>query len=402
MAESPNAARVAMWFVLDAWQSAGLAWRPVGMLRRCVAAAVVLALSAVPAAGALAQEPAGPYSDVDSEAYYYNAVSWLSGRGSFEGTDCGQGQFCPDRPLKRWEMAVWLIRGLGGTALTPATATRFGDVSDDDWWMPYVERMADLEITFGCDREPLRFCPDQPVTRAQMASFLTRALDLPPAEPAGFTDVDTGSVHRDDINRLAAAEITHGCREEPLQFCPQQPVTRAQMAAFIFRGGSWLSSPRPVESHTGPGPTPLVISNDTEWFLTEDNEFSRYIKEDIVDRYGDEHPWLRDTWNHTNSFNFLYLLDWYSPSVYFGTRGDGAGKMTYRVAATMAGNPDELHGNSRHIWVHEMAHVYTLSNRVVANRHQSVPAICTSLKSPRQPAGRSATLTSCTPKRPKP
>ncbi|MCE2527503.1 MAG: S-layer homology domain-containing protein [Actinomycetia bacterium] len=33
-------------------------------------------------------------------------------------------------------------------------------------------------ITAGCSREPVRFCPDQPVTRAQMAAFLTRALNL--------------------------------------------------------------------------------------------------------------------------------------------------------------------------------------------------------------------------------
>ena len=45
-------------------------------------------------------------------------------------------------------------------------------MNDDEWWMPYVERLADLQITVGCKRDSLRFCPDETVTRARMASFL--------------------------------------------------------------------------------------------------------------------------------------------------------------------------------------------------------------------------------------
>ena len=182
----------------------------------------------------LSESPA--YADVPEDAYYYDAVSVLAADGVFEGTDCGDGQFCPGDPLKRWQMAVWLIRALGETDLEPATQTRFGDVSDDDWWAPHVERMADLGITVGCSSWlPPKYCPDNNVNRGQMASFLTRALDLPPAEPAGFTDVNADNVHRGNINRLAAAGITLGCKSEPRQFCPHSSVTKAQMSAFIYR-----------------------------------------------------------------------------------------------------------------------------------------------------------------------
>jgi hypothetical protein len=83
--------------------------------------------------------------------------------------------------------------------------------------------------------EPLRFCPDEAVTRAEMASFLVRALDLPSAESAGFADVGAGGVHAAAIDALSAAGITRGCLSEPLRFCPDEAVTRAEMASFLVR-----------------------------------------------------------------------------------------------------------------------------------------------------------------------
>lgn len=97
----------------------------------------------------------------------------------------------------------------------------------------FADALLDAGITDGCDSEGPRFCPGDDVTRAQMAAFLVRSLDLPPTDEAPFTDV-AGSVHADDINALAASGITMGCTPE--RFCPNGTVTRAQMAAFIARG----------------------------------------------------------------------------------------------------------------------------------------------------------------------
>ena len=85
-------------------------------------------------------------------------------------------------------------------------------------------------ITGGCTAT--RFCPTSRVTRQQMASFLVRALDLPPTGTDFFTD-DNSSIHEGDINRMAAAGITGGCTATT--FCPHQSVTREQMAAFLKR-----------------------------------------------------------------------------------------------------------------------------------------------------------------------
>ena len=71
----------------------------------------------------------------------------------------------------------------------------FTDVDADGVHAASIDALFEAGLTVGCAREPLRFCGDRPVTRAQMATLLVRALDLPPARSAGFTDVDAdGSV----------------------------------------------------------------------------------------------------------------------------------------------------------------------------------------------------------------
>ena len=68
-----------------------------------------------------------------------------------------------------------------------------------------------------------------------MATFLARALDLPEATLDQFSD-DDGTTHEENINRLAKATITQGCNPpDNDRFCPDQMVTRAQMATFLFR-----------------------------------------------------------------------------------------------------------------------------------------------------------------------
>ena len=69
-----------------------------------------------------------------------------------------------------------------------------------------------------------------------MATFLTRALGLRPAVgAAGFADVDPDSVHAANIDAVGAAGITGGCATAPLRYCPDDSVTRAQMATFLTR-----------------------------------------------------------------------------------------------------------------------------------------------------------------------
>ena len=328
------------------------------------------------------------YTDVSSEAYYYNYVQSLARAGVFDGTDCENDLFCPSQPLKRWRLAVWLIRSMGETELGRSDQPRFTDVEPDSWYSPHVERMADLEITTGCTSQPARYCPDDNVTRAQMASFLVRAFGLPPAEPAGFVDVGPDGVHADNINRLAAARITVGCSQEPLSYCPNRAVTKAQMSAFIFRGLDWLQRQSIAES------SPVR----PDIFLTEYNQLSHFIKTEIVDRYGDEQPWLRATWNFSNQSDFKYqlydsieLCQWacsvivspyalreainaVDPSEHSELELGELSRLIDLdrlehplVLGLLVGSDRWLSGEYHDLFFHELAHIYTLAERIADN-----------------------------------
>ena len=221
--------------------------------RRRWRAALVAATLAAAAATPLPAAGGDAFSDVGEGDVHEPATKALADQGVFTDTECGDGLFCPDDPIDRWVMAVWLVRVLGGEVTDTATS-RFDDVDASDWWSTYAEELANRNITTGCKTDPLRFCPDDSVTRAQMATFFVHAFDLEIASPAGFTDTD-GNVHAPNIDALAAAGITTGCGTEPLRYCPDQPVTRAQMATFLHR--ALLKQ----EEHT-PEPEPVEVSDD--------------------------------------------------------------------------------------------------------------------------------------------
>jgi hypothetical protein len=178
-------------------------------------------------AGDPSQTPDGmgglPFADIADSAFV-SEIIWLADAGITTG--CTATLFCPRDPVSRSQMATFLARAL---ALPPSSTDWFTDddgLSHED----SINRLADAGITTGCtDTE---FCPRDPVTRGQMASFLARALALPASSTDWFTD-DDGTAHEDSINRLADAGITTGCAAT--RFCPSGTVIRQQMAAFLFR-----------------------------------------------------------------------------------------------------------------------------------------------------------------------
>ncbi len=108
----------------------------------------------------------------------------------------------------------------------------FCDVAADHWAHPFIEATVDAGITAGCSPSPPLYCPDQSVTRAQMAVFIILALNDAPVTPTGvFDDVPTSHFAAGFIERLAELGITSGCGGG--NYCPNDPVTRAQMAVFI-------------------------------------------------------------------------------------------------------------------------------------------------------------------------
>ena len=135
----------------------------------------------------------------------------------------------PLNALPRGELARIMADALD---LPPAV----GDYYTDDAGSPYepdINRLAEAGVTIGCS-ETL-FCPDAFATRAELASFVSRALALPEASRDYFTD-DAGIIHEDDINRLAEAGLTNGCGGD--RYCPSDTVTRVEPELALIVGAS--------------------------------------------------------------------------------------------------------------------------------------------------------------------
>ncbi|MDH3500228.1 MAG: S-layer homology domain-containing protein, partial [Acidimicrobiia bacterium] len=169
------------------------------------------------------KQPASLFAD-DDTSIFEDDILWLAEQAITLG--CGANSFCPDDSVTRGQMAAFLNRALE----LPATSVDFFTDDNGSVFEADINRLAAAGITAGCGANS--YCVNDSVTRGQMAAFLNRALELPATSVDFFTD-DSGSVFEADINRLAAAGITAGCGGS--SFCPNNSVTRGQMAAFLRR-----------------------------------------------------------------------------------------------------------------------------------------------------------------------
>jgi len=177
------------------------------------------------------------FNDVASNHPFYNEIGKLSARAITLG--CDSSNFCPDDPVTRQQMAAFIIRALGILNPPQPSTQRFLDVPPSNPFYAFIEELAARQITLGCDSN--NYCPEQAVTRQQMAAFIIRALgEFNPPVPATqrFEDVGPTNPFYAFIDRMAALGITLGCgtnaQGQPI-FCPSEPVTRGQMAAFLIR-----------------------------------------------------------------------------------------------------------------------------------------------------------------------
>ena len=137
---------------------------------------------------------------------------------------------------------MFLLRGKFGICYNPppCTGTVFDDVTcAGNGYAPWIEALAGLHITGGCDASGENYCPTAPVKRQQMAIFLLKALEgsgyVPPAcTVATFTDVPCSHPFSSWIYELALRGITGGCAI-PNSYCPTAEVLRQQMAIFLVK-----------------------------------------------------------------------------------------------------------------------------------------------------------------------
>ena len=181
-------------------------------------AAAFALLSPTPANAAEFEDTAG--------THFEEAVQALVEEDVIYG--CEEGRFCPADSITRAQLASLLVRALD----LPPTDTQHFDDASDSTHEDNINALAEAGITNGCTEG--KFCPNTSISRAEMASMLTRALDVSAAGQRYFDD--TGGTHADAIDDLAHAGIAAGCQRPATAFCPQESVQRQQAALFLARG----------------------------------------------------------------------------------------------------------------------------------------------------------------------
>jgi hypothetical protein len=176
------------------------------------------------------------FNDVAASAYYANGVDLFAQYGITAG--CGNNNFCPDQNVTRAQMAIFIIKAIfGNNTFAFSTTPHFADVQPTDFGFKFIQAMFELGISAGCGNG--NYCPNDPVTRGSMAVFIVAARlgaganFTYPATPY-FTDVPATANTFKFVQRMRMEGITGGCT--PTTFCPAASVTRGQMAIFIMAG----------------------------------------------------------------------------------------------------------------------------------------------------------------------
>ncbi len=110
-----------------------------------------------------------PYTDVETDSYYYDAILWAAENGIVKGMD--ELSFCPEMVLTRAQAVVFLWRAAGMPA--PSGERAFADVSETAYYHDAVLWATENGITSGTGAD--LFSPDAPCQRGQIVTFLYRA-----------------------------------------------------------------------------------------------------------------------------------------------------------------------------------------------------------------------------------
>jgi hypothetical protein len=181
----------------------------------------------------------GSFDDVPRTSGFYRFAETLMHNGV--STGCAAATYCPSAATTREQMAVFLLMSKMGAGYRPPRPAQglFPDVPANSPFAPWIEDLTQREVVAGCGSGS--FCPQAPVTRAQMAVMVLRAVEGPAYAPAAcatppFDDVPCSDPFAAWIAEIARRGLTAGCGGGA--YCPGAAVTREQMAVFLTRGFS--------------------------------------------------------------------------------------------------------------------------------------------------------------------
>jgi parallel beta-helix repeat protein len=218
-------------------------------MRRIILTVLVVGSLLTGIGAASALPPGGTFLDDDGNTHE-GYIEAIAAAGITSGCNAPiNDRYCPTKGVTRAQMASFLVRALG---LTDNGGGDWFDDDDGSVHEPAIDKLAAAGITSGCNPPAnTNFCPSRVVTRAEMAAFLARAYGL--SDPGGnrFTD-DNGSVHEGSIQAIAAAGISLGCNPPTnTKYCPSNPVRRDQMASFLGRAAGLTPAAVPPRVDVG-------------------------------------------------------------------------------------------------------------------------------------------------------
>ncbi len=197
-----------------------------------VSALAIFAATVGAGAAAASLPPGGTFVDDDGNIHEPN-IEAIAAAGITRGCNPPtNNRYCPDSSATRGQMAAFMRRAFS----LPASSIDFFVDDDNSVFEGDINALAAAGVTKGCNPPANdRFCPDGKVTREQMAAFLNRAFNYPATGTDFFVD-DDDSIFEADINAIADAGVTKGCNPPANdRYCPKDNVKRDQMASFLAR-----------------------------------------------------------------------------------------------------------------------------------------------------------------------
>jgi hypothetical protein len=211
------------------------------------------------------------FNDVKYDFWAYKEIMDMREQGIINGYD--DNTFRPNNAIRRDHVAALLARSLDLPVVEPAE--KFSDVPSNYMYADEIRRVQQANIFDGTDG---KFRPTEYLTRAQMAKVLTRAFDLQKKANYDFPDTDSHWA-KEYVRALYSNGITFGSGG---YFKPEEKVTRAQYATFLYRALNMDSNFEPAPIPNDPTPTSKVetIIEENPNLFEQDIEVAIWVEQE--------------------------------------------------------------------------------------------------------------------------
>ncbi|NEU30376.1 S8 family serine peptidase [bacterium LRH843] len=167
------------------------------------------------------------FNDIKGDEWFAEAIYELVNKGVIQGYPDRTAK--PNETITRGEAAVMMTRALRETP--EPYHESYEDIRPQSFAADYIQTMINQGIFQGYEDDSFR--PHAPIPRGEVATILNRAFEFTPSKPGHFPDVSPTYFAYYDIAIVAGANIAKGLPNGAYE--PKSPVTRAEFAVFLTR-----------------------------------------------------------------------------------------------------------------------------------------------------------------------